>query len=86
MTVNPGFAGQTFIADVMPKLAEIAGWKRDRSLGFVIEVDGGIGPSNAGTVTANGGEILVAASAIFKAGRPSAAIAAIREAGERGLC
>ena len=50
-----------------------------------IEVDGGIGPANAATVTANGGEILVAASAIFKAKDPPAAIAAIREAGASGL-
>jgi len=85
MTVNPGFAGQSFMAEVMPKLAEIARWKRERSLGFAIEVDGGIGPSNAETVVASGGEILVAASAIFKADDPSAALSAIREAGERGL-
>jgi ribulose-phosphate 3-epimerase len=85
MTVNPGFAGQSFIADVMPKLATIARWKRERSLGFAIEVDGGIGPSNAATVTANGGEILVAASAIFKADDPAAAIGTIRAAGEGGL-
>lgn len=85
MTVNPGFAGQHFIADVMPKLATIARWKRERSLAFAIEVDGGIGPSNAGAVTANGGEILVAASAIFKADDPAAAIVSIRQAGESGL-
>ncbi len=85
MTVNPGFAGQSFITDVMPKLAEIARWKQERSLGFAIEVDGGIGPANAATVTANGGEILVAASAIFKAKDPPAAIAGIREAGASGL-
>jgi ribulose-phosphate 3-epimerase len=85
MTVNPGFAGQSFIADVMPKLGTIARWKRERSLGFAIEVDGGIGPSNAATVTAKGGEILVAASAIFKADDPAGAIAAIRRAGEEGL-
>jgi ribulose-phosphate 3-epimerase len=85
MTVNPGFAGQRFIADVMPKLDTIARWKREQSLKFLIEVDGGIGPSNAGVVTANGGEVLVAASAIFKSDDPAAAIAAIREAGEAGL-
>ena len=85
MTVNPGFAGQSFIADVMPKLATIARWKRERSLGFAIEVDGGIGPANAATVTANGGEILVAASAIFKADDPASAIVSIRQAGASGM-
>ncbi len=85
MTVNPGFAGQSLIADVMPKLGEIADWKRERGLGLLIEVDGGIGPGNAATVTENGGEVLVAASAVFRADDPAAALAAIREAGERGL-
>jgi len=82
MTVNPGFAGQSFIADVMPKLAAIAGWKRERGLDFHIEVDGGIGPSQAPVVVENGGEILVAASAIFGAPDAGAALVALREAGE----
>ncbi len=85
MTVNPGFAGQSFIGDVMPKLRTVAGWKRDRGLEFLIEVDGGVGPSNAGTVVENGGEVLVAASAIFGADDPAAALREIRSAGERAL-
>jgi len=85
MTVNPGFAGQSFIADVMPKLATLARWKRERGLGFFIEVDGGIGPSQAPVVVTNGGEILVAASAIFGAPDAGAALVALREAGESGL-
>lgn len=85
MTVNPGFAGQSFIADVMPKLATLARWKRERDLGFFIEVDGGIGPSRAPVVVKNGGEILVAASAIFGAPDAGAAVVALREAGESAL-
>ena len=85
MTVNPGFAGQSFIADVMPKLATLARWKRERDLGFFIEVDGGIGPSQAPLVVTNGGEILVAASAIFGAPDAGAALVALREAGESAL-
>ncbi|MCK5597087.1 MAG: ribulose-phosphate 3-epimerase [Candidatus Eisenbacteria sp.] len=85
MTVNPGFAGQSFIADVMPKLATLARWKRERDLGFFIEVDGGIGPSRAPVVVKNGGEILVAASAIFGSPDAGAAVVALREAGESAL-
>ncbi|MFH1689102.1 MAG: ribulose-phosphate 3-epimerase [Candidatus Eisenbacteria bacterium] len=85
MTVNPGFAGQSFIADVMPKLATVARWKSERSLDLLIEVDGGIGPSQAPTVVENGGEVLVAASAIFGAEDAGAALVALREAGESVL-
>jgi ribulose-phosphate 3-epimerase len=85
MTVNPGFAGQSFISDVMPKLATIARWKRERSLDFFIEVDGGIGPRQAPVVVEHGGEILVAASAIFGAPDPGGALVALREAGESVL-
>jgi ribulose-phosphate 3-epimerase len=85
MTVNPGFAGQSFIADVMPKLATVARWKRERGLAFLIEVDGGIGPSQAPMVVENGGEVLVAASAIFGAPDAGRALVALREAGESVL-
>ena len=80
MTVNPGFAGQSFISDVMPKLRQIATWKQQRGLDFLVEVDGGIGEGNARTVVENGGEVLVAASAIFGGGDPAGAVAALREA------
>lgn len=82
MTVNPGFAGQSFIADVMPKLAQIALWKEERELEFFIEVDGGIGTEQAPIVVRNGGEILVAASAIFGRGDAAAGVAALRAAVE----
>lgn len=82
MTVNPGFAGQSFMADVMPKLARVARWKAEDGLTFRIEVDGGIGPAQARTVAEHGGEILVAASAVFGAPDPGAALAALRAAAE----
>jgi ribulose-phosphate 3-epimerase len=84
MTVNPGFAGQSFMGEVMPKLATIAGWKTELALDFLIEVDGGIGAENAATVAENGGEVLVAASAIFKAPDRAAALLSIRRAAEAG--
>lgn len=85
MTVNPGFAGQSFIADVMPKLATVARWKKEQGLDFLIEVDGGIGTSQAPVVVKNGGEVLVAASAIFGTPDIARALVALREAGESVL-
>jgi ribulose-phosphate 3-epimerase len=85
MTVNPGFSGQSFMEGVMPKLAQIAAWKREEGLDFAIEVDGGIGPEQAPTVVRNGGEVLVAASAIFGAGDRRAALGALREAALAGI-
>ncbi len=85
MTVNPGHSGQSFIADVMPKLAHVAELKAERDLGFLIAVDGGVGPKTAGTVVANGGEALVAASAIFRAGDIGEAVRGLRGAAESAL-
>jgi len=82
MTVNPGFAGQSFMSDVMPKLRRIADWKRERGLDVLIEVDGGVSVTTAPTVASNGGEVLVAGSAVFCADDPAAAVGAIRNAAE----
>jgi ribulose-phosphate 3-epimerase len=85
MTVNPGFSGQSFMSEVMPKLEQVADWKRERGLDFLIEVDGGINLTTAPIVASHGGEVLVAASAIFKSDDPVSAVSAIREAAEGGL-
>jgi len=85
MTVNPGFAGQSFMEEVMPKLARIASWKREGGHGYRIAVDGGVSRETAPTVARNGGEVLVAASAIFRADDPAAELAAIRQAAEDAL-
>ncbi len=80
MTVNPGYAGQRFIESVMPKLEEIAEFKRRNRLTFAIEVDGGIGPSNVSAVIRNGGEVIVAASAVFGGASPGEGVRALRAA------
>jgi ribulose-phosphate 3-epimerase len=85
MTVNPGYSGQHFIADVMPKLAAVAALKAERGLDLAIEVDGGIGPETVGTAVVNGGEVIVAASAIFGAPEPGEALRGLRDAAERAL-
>ena len=78
MTVNPGFAGQKFMAEVLPKIAAAAEYKRAGNAGYVLAVDGGIGAGTAEQVVAAGGEMLVAASAIFKAGDIAQAVRDLR--------
>jgi ribulose-phosphate 3-epimerase len=73
------------MSEVMPKLKQVSDWKRARGLDFLIEVDGGVNLTTAPLVASHGGEVLVAASAIFKSGDPVSAVSAIREAAEGGL-
>lgn len=66
MSVNPGFAGQAFIPGVTDKLRSLAALRRARNAGFLIAVDGGVGPDNAPALREAGADVLVAATAIFK--------------------
>ena len=84
MTVNPGFGAQAFIEPVLDKIREAAAYKRDRGLGFLIEVDGGIKVQNAERVAAAGAEVLVSGSGIFAAPHYGDAITAMRAAAQRG--
>ena len=68
MTVHPGFGGQKFMPEVVPKIAEISERVRKRGLEVDIEVDGGIGPETVARVVAAGANVLVAGSAVFSAG------------------
>lgn len=67
MTVEPGFGGQSFMADMMPKLAQLRAWIDQRGLDCELEVDGGIDPVTARTVVENGAAVLVAGSAVYQA-------------------
>ncbi|MCD6306016.1 MAG: ribulose-phosphate 3-epimerase [Deltaproteobacteria bacterium] len=65
MTVNPGFEGQAFIPEVIPKIRKLRRMLNDRGLDVEIEVDGGIGPDTIARVSAAGADVFVAGSAIF---------------------
>lgn len=67
MTVEPGFGGQAFMEDMMPKLRTLRGWIDQRGLDCELEVDGGIGPDTCKTAAANGATVLVAGSAVYRA-------------------
>jgi ribulose-phosphate 3-epimerase len=66
MTVNPGFGGQSYIATMEPKIAELRRMIVDRGLDVDIEVDGGISPTTIGGAAAAGANVLVAGSALFR--------------------
>lgn len=85
MTVNPGFGGQAFIRDVVPKMRALYEKRLARGYRFLIEVDGGINPETATVAAWAGADILVAGAAIFKSSDPPGAFEAIRRAGLEGL-
>ncbi len=66
MSVNPGFGGQKFMPEALPKIESLAGIKARKNLGFEIQVDGGINEETARISKEAGAEILVAGSYIFK--------------------
>ena len=67
MTVEPGFGGQKFMADQMPKIKQLREWLDDIKPDCVIEVDGGVDAVTHAVCKENGAEVLVAGSAYFKA-------------------
>jgi len=67
MTVEPGFGGQSFMGDMMPKLEKLRSRLDEVNPGCVLQVDGGVDVSTAEVCKAAGAEILVAGSAFFKA-------------------
>ncbi|MGE5218800.1 MAG: ribulose-phosphate 3-epimerase [Chloroflexota bacterium] len=80
MTVFPGFGGQAFIADVLPKIEETRKLIEQRNLPILVEVDGGIKVDNIARVCNAGGEVIVSGSGIFKTPNYSDTIRQMRKA------
>ncbi len=78
MTVNPGFGGQGFLPEMLPKIRRLRVMCAERGLQPIIEVDGGETPMTAGHAAAAGATAIVAGSAIFETADYAAAIAGIR--------
>lgn len=78
MTVEPGFGGQKFMADMMPKVEAL----RKRYPNLNIEVDGGLSEKTIDTAADAGANVIVAGSAVFGAKDPSQVIQALRESVE----
>ena len=68
MSVNPGFGGQSFIPETLPKIASMRKILDDGKLDAELEVDGGINADNAREIVKAGADVLVAGNSIFKAG------------------
>ena len=80
MTVEPGFGGQSFMPDQLPKIKELRHEIERRGLDCELEVDGGVDPVTAKLCKAAGANVLVAGSAVFGKADRAAQIAAIRNA------
>jgi ribulose-phosphate 3-epimerase len=78
MTVNPGFGGQKFLPEMLPKIRALRAMCDARGLDPWIEVDGGVGGGNAWQVVEAGANAIVAGSAVFNSPDYAEAIAAIR--------
>lgn len=72
MTVQPGFGGQSFRPEMLPKLRQIDTWRRERGLSFRLEVDGGIDLGNVGDCRTAGADTFVAGTSFFRAADPAA--------------
>lgn len=72
MTVEPGFGGQSFMEDMMPKLNRIHQYITAQNPACELEVDGGVNAETAKLCCANGANVLVAGSAYFKSPDPAA--------------
>lgn len=83
MTVEPGFGGQSFMPDMMPKLRRLSDEARRRGSAVWLQVDGGIGESTIAQAAEAGADTFVAGSAVFGADDPDTAIAALRATASR---
>ena len=83
MTVFPGFGGQAFIGDVMPKVREARDAVDAAGLHCAIQVDGGIDETTVGIAAAAGADVFVAGKAVFGTDDPAAAVRRIRSAALR---
>ncbi|HUA21882.1 MAG TPA: ribulose-phosphate 3-epimerase [Bryobacteraceae bacterium] len=84
MSVNPGFGGQRFIPNALHKIRDLARRRKDLGLNFAIEIDGGVGPENAGDITRAGCDWLVAGSSIFHTPDPGQAFVDLQRAAREG--
>ncbi len=85
MSVHPGFSGQKFMPEVLPKVSWLKEMKEKHGYRFLISMDGGINASTAPDAVRSGAEVLVSASYIFGASDRCVPIRNLKEAGEKGL-
>jgi len=79
MTVNPGFGGQEFIHEMLPKIQQAEAWRRERKLPYRIAVDGGINFQTAAECAGAGADTFVSGTTLFGAHNLKAAVAKMRK-------
>ena len=79
MTVNPGFGGQSFIHECLPKVQQADAWRRERNLKYRLEVDGGINNETAAECARAGADTFVAGTSLFGQRNLKSAIAKMRK-------
>jgi len=79
MTVNPGFGGQEFIHETLPKIQQAYAWRRELKLNYRIGVDGGINFKTAAECAHAGADAFIAGTSIFKAHSLRAAVTKMRK-------
>lgn len=82
MSVNPGFGGQKFIYQTIPKIKKLKDMITVRNLSTVIEIDGGVGLQNAESILKAGADVLVAGSSVYKAEHPLDVISRMKGIGK----
>jgi len=81
MTVEPGFGGQDFMPDMIPKIKEISKYIKEKGLACKIEVDGGIDLRTGAETVKAGAQVLVAGHSIFSSGDPGGMVRALKKIG-----
>ena len=81
MSVNPGFGGQKFIYQTIPKVRKLKSMMEERNIRALIEIDGGVGLQNAEKLLQAGANVLVAGSSVFKSEDPVGTIAKLKTLG-----
>ncbi len=83
MTVNPGFGGQPFITETLPKIQQAYAWRRDRRLNYKISVDGGINFETAAECAKSGADVFVSGTGLFGQPRLKNAVKKMRKLAEK---
>jgi len=79
MTVNPGFGGQSFIYETLPKIQQAEAWRREEGLGYHIGVDGGIDFKTAAECAHVGADVFISGTTLFGRSHLAAAVGKMRK-------
>jgi len=79
MTVNPGFGGQSFIYETLPKIQQAEAWRREEGLSYHIGVDGGIDFKTAAECAHAGADVFISGTTLFSRSNFAAAVGKLRK-------